>query len=51
MRRSGLIATKIGNTSYYTETGLVLPVTVLKVDECIVSGIKTVDKDDLLSNV
>ena len=44
-KRSGLIATKIGNSSYYTEKGTVLPVTVLKVDDCIVSGIKSKDKD------
>jgi len=36
---------KIGNSSYYTEKGTVLPVTVLKVDDCIVSGIKSKDKD------
>ena len=44
-KRSGLIAKKIGNSSYYTEKGTVLPVTVLKVDDCIVSGIKSKDKD------
>ena len=36
---------KIGNSSYYTEKGTVLPVTVLKVDDCVVSGIKSKDKD------
>ena len=36
---------KIGNSSYYTEKGTVLPVTILKVDDCIVSGIKSKDKD------
>ena len=44
-KRSGLIAKKIGNSSYYTEKGTVLPVTVLKVDDCVVSGIKSKDKD------
>jgi len=44
-KRSGLIAKKIGNSSYYTETGTVLPVTILKVDDCIVSGIKSKEKD------
>ena len=44
-KRTGLIATKIGNSSYYSENGNVIPVTVLKVDECIVSNIKTIEKD------
>ena len=44
MLRSGLIATKIGNSSYYHENGDNTHVTVLKVDECIVAGIKTTDK-------
>ena len=44
MLRSGLIATKIGNSSYYHENGENTHVTVLKVDECIVAGIKTTDK-------
>ena len=43
--RTGLIATKIGNSSYFSENGNVIPVTVLKVDECIVSNIKTLEKD------
>ena len=45
MRRSGLIATKIGNSSYYHEDGKNTHVTVLKVDECIVARVKTSDKD------
>ena len=45
MLRAGLIATKIGNSSYYHEDGTNSHVTVLKVDECIVSNIKTFDKD------
>ena len=45
MRRSGLIATKIGNSSYYHEDGKNTHVTVLKVDECIVASVKTTDKD------
>ena len=45
MRRSGLIATKIGNSSYYHEDGKNTHVTVLKVDECIVASVKTSDKD------
>ena len=45
MLRSGLIATKIGNSSYYQENGKNTHVTVLKVDECIVASVKTLDKD------
>ena len=45
MLRSGLIATKIGNSSYYLEDGTNTHVTVLKVDDCIVSSIKTLEKD------
>ena len=44
MIRSGLIATKIGNSSYYHDNGNNIHVTVLKVDECIVAGVKTSDK-------
>ena len=44
-KRTGLIATKIGNSSYFSKNGNVIPVTVLKVDECIVSNIKTLEKD------
>ncbi len=43
--RTGLIATKIGNSSYFSENGKVIPVTLLRVDECIVSSIKTLEKD------
>ena len=45
MLRSGLIATKIGNSSYYYEDGKNTQVTILKVDECIVANVKTFDKD------
>ena len=40
MFRSGLIATKIGNSSYYDDDGKNTHVTILKVDECIVSKLK-----------
>ena len=39
MSRTGLIATKLGNSSYYDDNGSVTNVTVLKVDDCIVSSI------------
>ncbi len=45
MLRSGLIATKIGNSSYFSETGESTNVTILKVQECVVSSVKTSDKD------
>ena len=45
MPRSGLIATKMGNSSYYQDDGTNAHVTILKVDECIVSNIKTTEKD------
>ena len=45
MKRSGLIATKIGNSSYFQNDGINTHVTILKVDECIVSKIKTTEKD------
>ena len=43
-KRTGLIGTKIGNSSFYDESGKSLPVTILKIDECIVSDIKTTEK-------
>ena len=43
-KRTGLIGTKIGNSSFYDDSGKSLPVTILKVDECIVSDIKTIEK-------
>ena len=45
MLRSGLIATKIGNSSYFQNDGTNTHVTILKVDECVVSKIKTIEKD------
>tara|TARA_B100000575_G_scaffold48055_1_gene35065 strand:+ start:1318 stop:1962 length:645 start_codon:yes stop_codon:yes gene_type:complete len=45
MVRSGLIAKKIGNSSYYHEDGTNTHITVLKVEECIVTNIKTLEKD------
>tara|TARA_A100001011_G_scaffold166803_1_gene175547 strand:+ start:9565 stop:10209 length:645 start_codon:yes stop_codon:yes gene_type:complete len=44
MLRTGLIATKMGNSSYHFESGLSTQVTVLKVDECIVSSVRTLEK-------
>ena len=44
MLRSGLIAKKIGNSSHFDNAGLSTQVTILKVEDCIVSNIKTVEK-------
>ena len=44
IKRTGLIGTKIGNSSFYDDSGKSLPVTILKIDECIVSDIKTIEK-------
>ena len=43
--RTGIIGTKIGNSSFFNEDGSVTPITIIKVDDCIVSQIKTKDKD------
>ena len=45
MLRSGLIATKMGNSSFYQKDGTNTHVTVLKVDDCIVANIKTIEND------
>ena len=45
MLRPGLIATKIGNSSFFNKQGNNMHITILKVDECIVSNIKTEQKD------
>jgi large subunit ribosomal protein L3 len=42
--RSGIIAQKLGMTRIYTEEGTVVPVTVLKVDNCQVVAHKTAEK-------
>ena len=43
--RTGIIGTKIGSTSFFNEDGSVVPVTLVKIDDCIVSGVKTKDRD------
>ena len=42
--RTGLIAEKIGMTQIFNEDGTVVPVTVLKVDDCSVVAQRTVEK-------
>src|SRR5215210_6371458 len=43
--RSGIIAQKLGMTRIFTEAGVQVPVTVLKLDGCQVVGQKTADKN------
>jgi len=45
MTRSGLIAVKIGNSSFFNDNGSLTQVTLLKVEDCVVSKVKTMDKD------
>jgi len=43
--RTGIIGTKIGSTSFFKDDGSVIPVTLVKIDDCIVSAVKTKDRD------
>jgi len=43
--RTGLIAEKMGMTQYFEENGQKVPVTVLKVDNCVVLAHRTEEKD------
>ena len=43
--RFGLIAKKVGNSSFFSDNGDQIPVTIVKVEDCFVSGIKTIEKD------
>ena len=45
MKRSGLIAKKIGNSSFFSDEGSSIHVTIIRVEDCIVSRVKTADKD------
>lgn len=45
MRRTGVIARKEGMTRIFTDEGQQVPVTVLKIDNCQVTNIRTMDKD------
>ena len=42
--RTVIIGTKIGSSSYFNDDGSVFPVTLVKIEDCIVSGVKTKDK-------
>lgn len=41
----GLLGRKLGMTQFFTETGEVLPITVLEVGPCLIAQVKTVEKD------
>ncbi len=43
--RTGLIGKKIGSSSYFDNNGMMIPVTIVKVEDCIVSDIKTKEKN------
>ncbi|GFZ98491.1 50S ribosomal protein L3 [Elstera cyanobacteriorum] len=45
MKRSGLIAQKLGMTRIFDDAGEHIPVTVLKVDACQVVGVRTEERD------
>jgi large subunit ribosomal protein L3 len=45
MKRTGLIAKKLGMTRLFADDGTHVPVTVLQVDACKVIGIRTDEKD------
>ena len=42
--RTGLIGKKIGNSSYFKENGVMIPITLVRIEDCIVSNIKTENK-------
>ena len=41
----GVIGKKVGMTQIFDEQGLAIPVTVIKVDETVVTQVKTVETD------
>ena len=43
--RSGIIAEKVGMTRLFTDEGVHIPVTILKVDNCEVVGVRSFEKD------
>ena len=47
--RTGLIAKKIGMTRYFDNDGSSIPVTVLQLDNCQVTALRTLDKDGYLA--
>ena len=43
--KKAILATKLGMTSVFDEDGMLIPVTVLEAGPCVVTQIKTVEKD------
>ena len=43
--RTGLIGKKLGSSSYFSDNGKMTPITLIKIEECIVTGIKTKEKN------
>ena len=43
--RTGIIGKKIGSSSHFNKDGLAIPVTIVKVDDCVVTQIKTQERD------
>ena len=41
----GLIGKKLGMTQVYDEKGVLIPVTVIEVGPCVVTDVKTVERD------
>ena len=41
----GLIGKKVGMTQVYDEKGVLIPVTVVQAGPCVVTGVKTVERD------
>ena len=41
----GLLGNKIGMTQIFDESGNIIPVTILKVGPCIITQVKTQDRD------
>ena len=48
-KRAGLIATKVGNSTYFDGSGKSLPVTILKIDDCIVTAVMSKEKNGYIS--
>ncbi len=42
---SGLLGKKIGMTSIYDESGRMIPVTVIEAGPCVVTQVRTIEKD------
>jgi len=47
--RTGIIGIKIGTSSFFNEDGSVVPITIVKIDDCVVSRVKTIDKDGYIA--